>query len=77
MTGDDRFRPRRRIIAALSGLTRGSRVAFFIFGFGLYGHAGFVRGATGGYSAALMLCLTLQLVSAAIVLRRSQRVVPA
>jgi MFS family permease len=33
------------------------------------GLVGFVRGATGGYSAALMLCLTLQLVSAAIVLR--------
>jgi MFS family permease len=33
------------------------------------GLLGFVRGATGGYSAALMLCLTLQLVSAAIVLR--------
>jgi MFS family permease len=37
------------------------------------GLVGFVRGATGGYSAALMLCLTLQLISAAIVLRRSQR----
>jgi MFS family permease len=35
------------------------------------GLVGFVRGATGGYAAALMLCLTLQLVSAAIVLRRS------
>jgi MFS family permease len=34
------------------------------------GIVGFVRGATGGYTAALMLCLTLQLVSAAIVLRR-------
>jgi MFS family permease len=37
------------------------------------GIVGFVRGATGGYTAALMLCLTLQLVSAAIVLRRSPR----
>ena len=36
------------------------------------GIVGFVRGATGGYTAALMLCLTLQLVSAAIVLRRSR-----
>jgi hypothetical protein len=34
------------------------------------GIVGFVRGATGGYTAALVLCLTLQLVSAAIVLRR-------
>jgi MFS family permease len=34
------------------------------------GLVGFVRGATGGYAAALMLCLTLQLVSAALVLRR-------
>jgi MFS family permease len=34
------------------------------------GIVGFVRSATGGYTAALMLCLTLQLVSAAIVLRR-------
>jgi MFS family permease len=39
------------------------------------GLVGFVRGATGGYTAALMLCLTLQLVSAAIVLRRSRRAV--
>jgi MFS family permease len=37
------------------------------------GLVGFVRGATGGYTAALMLCLTLQLVSAVIVLRRSPR----
>jgi MFS family permease len=41
------------------------------------GIVGFVRGATGGYTAALMLCLTLQLVSAAIVLRRSGRATPA
>jgi MFS family permease len=33
------------------------------------GLVGFVRGATGDYNAALLLCLTLQLVSAAIVLR--------
>jgi MFS family permease len=33
------------------------------------GLVGFVRGATGSYTAALMLCLTLQLVSAVIVLR--------
>jgi MFS family permease len=38
------------------------------------GIVGFVRGATGGYTAALMLCLTLQLASAAIVLRRSGQV---
>jgi MFS family permease len=37
------------------------------------GLVGFVRGATGGYAAALMLCMTLQLVSAAIVLRRGPR----
>jgi MFS family permease len=41
------------------------------------GIVGFVRGATGGYTAALMLCLTLQLVSAAIVLRRPGRAVSA
>jgi cyanate permease len=41
------------------------------------GIVGFVRGATGGYAAALMLCLTLQLVSAAIVLRRSRHAAPA
>ena len=41
------------------------------------GIVGFVRGATGGYTAALMLCLTLQLVSAVIVLRRSGRAAPA
>jgi MFS family permease len=33
------------------------------------GLVGFVRSATGSYAAALLLCLTLQLVSAAIVLR--------
>jgi MFS family permease len=38
----------------------------FVSAFGP-GIVGFVRGATGGYAAALMLCLTLQLVSAAIV----------
>jgi MFS family permease len=41
------------------------------------GIVGFVRGASGGYAAALMLCLTLQLVSAAIVLRRSEHAMPA
>jgi MFS family permease len=41
------------------------------------GIVGFVRGATGSYTAALMLCLTLQLASAAIVLRRSRRAAPA
>src|SRR5882757_1170511 len=41
------------------------------------GIVGFVRGATGGYTAALMLCLALQLVSAAIVLRRSGHATPA
>ncbi len=41
------------------------------------GIVGFVRGATGGYTAALMLCLTLQLVSAAIVLRRPGHALPA
>jgi cyanate permease len=44
------------------------------------GLVGFVRGATGSYTAALMLCLALQLVSAAIVFRRprgaAQRVAP-
>lgn len=38
----------------------------FVSAFGP-GIVGFVRSATGGYTAALMLCLTLQLVSAAIV----------
>jgi len=38
------------------------------------GLVGFVRGATGGYAAALMLCLTLKLVSAALVLCRPRRV---
>ena len=37
------------------------------------GLVGFVRGVTGGYPAALLLCLTLQLVAATIVLRRSRR----
>jgi MFS family permease len=41
---------------------------------------GFVRGATGGYTAALIMCLTLQLLSAAIVFRRprgaARRVAP-
>jgi MFS family permease len=41
------------------------------------GIVGFVREATGGYTAALMLCLTLQLVSAAIVLRRPGHAAPA
>jgi predicted MFS family arabinose efflux permease len=41
------------------------------------GIVGFVRGVTGGYTAALMLCLTLQLVSAAIVLRRRRHVTSA
>jgi cyanate permease len=41
------------------------------------GIVGFVRSATGGYTAALMLCLTLQLVSAAIVLGRRGRAMPA
>jgi MFS family permease len=44
----------------------------FVSAFGP-GLVGFVRGATGGYTAALLLCLTLQLVSAAIVFRRPQR----
>jgi MFS family permease len=51
----------------------------FVSAFGP-GLVGFVRGATGGYGAALMLCLTLQLVSAAIVFRRprgaARRVAP-
>jgi MFS family permease len=37
------------------------------------GIVGFVRGATGGYTAALILCLTLQLASAVIVLRRPRQ----
>jgi MFS family permease len=41
------------------------------------GIVGFVRSATGGYTAALTLCLTLQLVSAAIVLCRSGQAKPA
>jgi MFS family permease len=41
------------------------------------GIVGFVRSASGGYGAALMLCLTLQLVSAAIVLRRPGHAKPA
>lgn len=41
------------------------------------GVVGFVRGATGGYTAALMLCLTLQLASAAVVLRRPGHATPA
>src|SRR3954470_59872 len=40
------------------------------------GIVGYVRSASGGYGAALMLCLTLQLVSAAIVLRRPRRAAP-
>jgi MFS family permease len=36
------------------------------------GLVGFVRGATGGYTAALMLCLALQLVAATMVLLRPQ-----
>ena len=39
------------------------------------GLVGLVRSASGGYMAALMLCLTLDLVAAAIVLRRSRRTV--
>jgi MFS family permease len=41
------------------------------------GIVGFARSATGDYTAALMLCLTLQLVSAAVVLRRPRRANPA
>jgi cyanate permease len=41
------------------------------------GVVGYVRSASGGYGAALMLCLTLQLVSAAIVLRRPGHAAPA
>jgi MFS family permease len=41
------------------------------------GIVGFVRVATGGYTAALMLCLTLQLASAAIVLHRSRHATSA
>jgi MFS family permease len=41
------------------------------------GIVGYVRSASGGYTAALMLCLTLQLVSAAIVLRRPGHAAPA
>jgi predicted MFS family arabinose efflux permease len=40
------------------------------------GIVGFVRSATGGYTAALLLCLTLQLVSAVVVLRRPRRTLP-
>jgi hypothetical protein len=41
------------------------------------GIVGSVRSASGGYGAALTLCLTLQLVSAAIVLRRPGHAAPA
>jgi MFS family permease len=37
------------------------------------GLIGLVRGATGGYAAALMLCLTLKLIAAALVLLRPRR----
>jgi cyanate permease len=37
------------------------------------GLLGMVRGATGGYTAALLLCLVLKLVAAAIVLLRPPR----
>jgi MFS family permease len=43
----------------------------FVSAFGP-GLVGLARGVTGGYTAALMLCLTLQLVAAAIVLRRAR-----
>jgi MFS family permease len=37
---------------------------------------GFIRGATGGYTAALIFCLTLQLASAVVVLRRPPQATP-
>jgi MFS family permease len=40
------------------------------------GLVGFVRGATGGYTAALMLCLALQLIAATMVLFRPQPASP-
>jgi cyanate permease len=40
------------------------------------GIVGFVRGATGGYTAALIFCLTLQLASAVVVLRRPRQATP-
>jgi MFS family permease len=53
--------------AAVLGLSTAICGIVSAFGPGI---VGFVRGATGGYTAALMLCLTLQLASAAIVLHR-------
>jgi MFS family permease len=41
------------------------------------GVVGLLRAATGGYTAPLMLCVMLQLVAAAIVLRRPGRATPA
>jgi MFS family permease len=60
----------REFEPAAFGRTLGLSTAIcgFVSAFGP-GIVGFVRGATGGYTAALMLCLALQLVSAAIVLR--------
>jgi MFS family permease len=40
------------------------------------GLVGFVRGATGGYTAALLLCLALQLIAATMVLLRPQPASP-
>jgi MFS family permease len=59
--------------AAVLGLSTAICGIVSAFGPGI---VGFVRGVTGGYTAALILCLTLQLASAAIVLRRSGPATP-
>jgi len=52
------------------GLSTGIGGVISAFGPGL---VGLIRGATGGYAAALMLCLALKLAAAAIVLLRPRR----
>jgi MFS family permease len=54
------------------GMSTGIGGVISAFGPGL---VGLIRGATGGYAAALMLCLTLKLVSGGIVLLRPRRAV--
>jgi MFS family permease len=54
------------------GLSTGIGGVISAFGPGL---VGLIRGATGGYAAALMLCLALNLASAAMVLLRPRRAV--
>ncbi len=54
------------------GLSTGIGGIISAFGPGL---VGLMRGATGSYAAALVLCLTLNLVSAAMILLRPRRAV--